>query len=278
VPSEDINVATDAALCRGCSNSFAFSSVVRADTAPLAPLGPSDIPAHCWYHDDGVETRIGASTRSPLMALGLLVFMLVWNGLMFGFVTAAAAATIYHFGGTPPAWFPQTPIGSGQGFGGSLVFQQLFLTPFILVGLGLPVAIVLTLFGITEARRHQDQLTLFVGVGEIGRTRRVEVSTITRIHLGPSRWQNEGRARLALIIETRNDTLHFGSWLPAARQASCSMHSSGFERRRPDASAPHLRTASCWPVRCGHALGQDLMHPHGGRWFQPGSLKPSRRS
>lgn len=135
LPSADINVATDVALCRACGQTFKLSKL--QDAAALATVNLDDPPAGCWVRDDGDGVRIGASTRSASSFFGLTFFAAFWNSIVGVFVAITLASTLSHLGVALPKWFP-APNQGGMPLGtGMTAFMWLFLTPFILVGLGL---------------------------------------------------------------------------------------------------------------------------------------------
>ena len=75
---DDVNVATDIALCRRCGKSFPFSQVIRhaATTGPdlAAP------PEGAWLENTGYQIRVGATTRS-WTAFIVIPFTCAWSGM-----------------------------------------------------------------------------------------------------------------------------------------------------------------------------------------------------
>src|SRR5687768_13226465 len=97
IRAEDINVATDIALCRACNTPHKFSELVsRLDLEQGVDIHTP--PAGAWYLSSPLETVIGATHRSSGAALGLLAISLFWNGIVSVFVLLATAGTLSHLG------------------------------------------------------------------------------------------------------------------------------------------------------------------------------------
>jgi len=193
IPPDDINIARDTALCRACSALTAVSSVVHGQTQPAGVFDPQTPPSGAWCRDDGIETVIGATTRSP-MALFLVPFMLVWSGFSLGGIYGRQLVT------------------------GKLdLVSSLFGIPFLLGSVVLGGLTLLCVCGKAEVRLRQDEGTIFVGVGTLGWKRRFNVSGVQAIREDWAGWSSNRRPRRAIILEGAT-RISFGSMLNEPRR------------------------------------------------------------
>ena len=170
IASTDINVASDVAFCRSCNYSASLSGLTRGLIHdPNVDLG--NPPPGAWYRDNGTEKVIGASGRSIKSAIGMLFVTLVWNGVLSIFVLLVLVATLKHLGKPIPAWMPAFMAKSGGDISKIMsACMWLFLTPFMLIGIALPFAVLNYLFGHTEVRMTDTKGSVFRGIGFFGRT------------------------------------------------------------------------------------------------------------
>jgi hypothetical protein len=77
IAADDINVATDIALCRRCGKTFSFSELVGG--SPGAAVDLTTPPSGAWFEQLGDGFRVGATTRS-WTALFVIPFTCVWSG------------------------------------------------------------------------------------------------------------------------------------------------------------------------------------------------------
>lgn len=179
-------------------------------------------PQGTWYATDTLCTVIGASHRAWGKALGLLGIALFWNGIVSVFVLVALSGTLNHFGVIAPEWFP-APKMNDQVMGlGMLLFLWLFLTPFIVIGSGMIIALVSTLGGRTEVRIQQGMGRVYVGVGSLGWTRRFDPAQVGRVEIGQRTWRNsdgDSGSQTEIHLELAGGKkLKFGSLLKEERQ------------------------------------------------------------
>lgn len=187
-------------------------------------------PEGAWYRDDGMELTIGASHRSVGGAVGTLLMSLFWNGIVSVFVCFAIAGTIAQLGFKAPSWFP-APVMNGKAMSlGMVIFLWLFLTPFILIGLAMLSAFVMSVAGRVEVTVRDAEGTLFSGVGRFGRRQKFDASSIAFVAIQSDRWRdNDGdrHQRTRIVLDTSanalaspnsSGTIRFGSGLPEARR------------------------------------------------------------
>jgi len=218
IPGDDVNVATDVAFCRSCNQTYKLSKL--QDAAALAAVNVDDPPAGCWVRDDGDGVRIGASTRSASSFFGLTFFAAFWNSIVGVFVAITLASTLSHLGVTLPAWVPSPNQGGAPLGTGMTAFMWLFLTPFILVGLGLVAAAVMALVGRCEVRISRGEVQVFTGVGRCGWTRRINESDVRDVRYENFDWRDsdgDRRTRRNVLIETTEKTVKVGAGMPEGR-------------------------------------------------------------
>jgi hypothetical protein len=217
IPSDDINVANDVAYCRPCNLAFKLSELTR--NAELdANLKLNNPPPGAWYFQDGMSTIVGATNRSWGAVLGILVFGLFWNSIVSIFVLLAISSTMQLLHLPIPHWFPAPKMdGSPMGSGGT-IFLWLFLTPFIVIGLSMIGTFFFLLVGKTEVRIHNDQGTVFTGVGSVGLRRRFNPKAIKETRILNDEYNN-GQPKVRIVLETREGKLiKFGTMLREDRK------------------------------------------------------------
>lgn len=218
IPADDVNVGTDVAFCRSCNQTYKLSTL--QDAAALAAVNLDVPPAGCWVRDDGDGVLIGASTRSVSSFFGLAFFAAFWNSIVGVFVAVTLASTLYHLGVTLPTWVP-TPNQGGMPLGtGMTAFMWLFLTPFILIGLGILAAALMALAGRCEVRISRGEVRVFTGIGRLGWTRRINESDVRDVRYENFDWRDsdgDRRTRRNVLIETTEKTVKVGAGMPEGR-------------------------------------------------------------
>ncbi len=177
IPPADFNIATDVAFCRACNKTIAISEVVRGFTKQPVAAGPAAPTSGTWFHDDGVETRIGASTRSPV-AFFVVPFAAIWSGFSLGLI-----------------------YGSQITSGKFNVVYSLFGIPFLLASLVIWSMALMLIAGKIEVRLRSGEGVIFTGMGPIGRTKRFSVSEITTIREDWSGLRTNRQPRKMIILE-----------------------------------------------------------------------------
>ena len=194
IPLEDINVSTDIALCRACSDSFRFSDLISGGSGPAPSL--SSPPSGAWFDQtpDGFST--GATTRS-WMAAFLIPFTCVWAG--------GSLSGIYG-----------TQFVSGR----FNLATSLFGIPFLLGSVALISMCAMMAAGRTSVTKTGDQLLIFTGVGPVGWTRYyswADFCTVSEdVNLANFRMNWPGAGRTLALTGKRKIT--FGSMWNADRR------------------------------------------------------------
>jgi len=165
IPLEDVNVATDIALCRRCSQTWSFAELV--DDERTGNFNLKSPPRGTWFRENpptGFE--VGVSTRSGL-AFFLVPFMCIWSGFSLGGIYGSQ-------------------IAKGQFNPG----MSLFGIPFLIGTLFLGGTAAMAICGKVTVSVDRDNGVIFTGVGPIGWRRRFnwrKVSAIRRTEKSGSR-------------------------------------------------------------------------------------------
>jgi hypothetical protein len=102
------------------------------------------------------------------------------------------------------------------------IFLWVFLTPFIVIGLGMLLSFLSCLGGRTEIQIQANQGLLFTGIGPLGWRKRFSTSDVRDVRIEEKRWRdnNGGSHRNSqIIIETAQKPIKFGSMLSQERRA-----------------------------------------------------------
>ncbi len=195
IPAERIDLSKDAARCPACDTTSKVSLMIRGlnSAPPATPVNPASPPPGAWYRDDGVETVIGATTRSGI-AVFLVPFVVVWTCALVGGV----------FG---------SQIASGK-FDAMTSLVGVFLA---IAGTIIGSFAVMTVCGRVEVRIRQGTGEVFVGVGVIGWRRRFDASGVRTIREDWAGWSSGKRPRKAIFVEGVERVV-FGSMLNEGRR------------------------------------------------------------
>ena len=183
IPPEDVNVAKDVAYCRRCSEAHAMSELVAdgADEADLTDVDLRNPPASVYYDDLGFDKKITVKHRSLVAAIPLTAMALFWNGIVSVFVVFNLLNTLDLLGvEVSGVQFINSDDVMGWGM---VLFMWLFLTPFIVIGVSLVLALLMSLFGKTEIHIGKDEGVVFWGFGFVGRRRRFDPQLIESVRI-----------------------------------------------------------------------------------------------
>ncbi len=192
IPIDDINVSTDIALCRTCGKTFSFSEFVRGSTTGGPDL--SSPPRGAWFEQFSQGFRVGASARS-WMAVFLVPFTCVWAGF--------ALSSIYG-----------KQIKSGH----LDPFASLFGLPFLIGSCFLIGMCAMTLAGKVEISQIEDRLTIFIGVGLLGWSRRFLWSDFTSVREDSRLSGFNFNGRGSIIVLEGKRRVAFGTMLSEERR------------------------------------------------------------
>lgn len=222
IPAEDINVAQDVAFCRWCNIAYVLSELAH-EGSEAPEVDVSRPPAGASVRNDGAWRVIHATHRSLGSAAGLLFFCLFWNGIVSVFVLLALASTLQHLGVQLPEWFPAMDMKRNHLPLGMTIFLWIFLTPFIVVGVGMFLAFLSALLGYTEVRLRSTEGVIYSGIGPFKWPRRFSPAEVKKIKLAEeSSTTSKGGTRTSktIVLELeQGKTIKFGSALNDERRA-----------------------------------------------------------
>jgi hypothetical protein len=192
IATDDVNVATDIALCRRCEKTFGLSQLINQSTASGPDLAAP--PPGAWFEQTPGGFRVGATTRSAT-AFFLVPFACVWSG--------GSVGSIYG-----------KQITSGQFDLGDSAFG----VPFLLGTFALIGACAMMIAGKVEVTAREDRLSVFTGVGLLGWTRSHPLSDFTfiREEIGGRGFNRRGQGTVIVMEGKRR--LTFGSMLSDNRR------------------------------------------------------------
>ncbi|HEY1172088.1 MAG TPA: hypothetical protein VGH19_12010 [Verrucomicrobiae bacterium] len=219
IPAEDINVVKDVAYCRSCNLASDLSVLVHGISEPAVVVDLQNPPKGAWYRREVGLTVIGATHRSWGAAVATLAFGLFWNGVVSVFVMLALLSTLKLLGVPLPSWVPKM---DGEQLGwGMTIFLWLFLTPFIVVGLGMIGAFLSSIGGKTEVRVEMSDGLVFVGVGSVGWKKRFNLREVKGVRVINNSWTDsdgDRRKKTGIVIELHDGKeIEFGSVLTKER-------------------------------------------------------------
>jgi hypothetical protein len=196
LPSADINVSVDTALCRRCGASFRFSELVQPYGATVFDV--SNPPLGASFNTTAGGFITGATTRSS-QAWFLVPFMLVWSG--------------FSLGGLYGSQFQAGRFDLGQ---------SLFGIPFVLGTMLFGSQAIMTACGRIAVARSGDEGTVFEGVGPFGWTRRFRWSDLESVTEGEASYGPRGGPNYRVITlsfrSRERPSLQFGTLLSEERR------------------------------------------------------------
>jgi hypothetical protein len=194
IATDDINVASDIALCRACGKSMPFSSLASIPGADAVDL--TRPPKGVSLEDDVFYGKVlGYRKRSP-MVFFLIPFMLVWSGISLGGIYGSQIAS----GEFDPA-------------------ASLFGIPFLIGTVVMLVFIVFMLFGRTRIWFHRGICHIFMGVGKLGWTRRHECTPETQVAIRMSNVRVNNQPKPGIELKTGERKTMFGTMWSEDAQA-----------------------------------------------------------
>lgn len=197
LPSADINVAADTALCRACGSTYKFSELVSGGS--FLSFDPAHPPEGTAFRQDADGIRVSATARSA-EAWFLVPFMCVWSGFsLSGIYGTQIRKGIFDLG------------------------SSLFGIPFLLGTLSLGAYAAMRVGGRVTVAWKGDECSVYTGVGPIGWMRRFRWSTVQQITEDDAAYGPRGGAKYRLIrIDALNGphvrSIKFGTLLSTERR------------------------------------------------------------
>jgi hypothetical protein len=187
IAMDDVNVSTDIALCRGCGETFSLSAIVGGAGIDGPDLNAP--PSGAWFEQLSRGFRVGASTRS-WMALFLVPFTCVWAGMSLSGIYGKQI-TSRHFD----------------------PFSSLFGLPFLVGSIALVSMCAMTVAGKVELLQSEDRLSVFIGVGPLGWSRKFQWSDFSSAREDSRRtgfrWNGQGQA---IVLEGKRRVALGSMW------------------------------------------------------------------
>lgn len=186
IAAEDVNVATDLALCRSCGRTSSFALVAAGSEISLDCLDTPPKGIRTMRNSRG-DRKIVYRRVSPVL-LFLVPFTAVWSG--------GSIMGIY---------------GSQFSKGTFDLAQSLFGLPFLLGTIVLLSVIAYCAFGKWQVVLQKGVGTVFVGVGSLGWTRRFEYNHETRVGLRMTSVEVNNVPQRGICVRTGDSEFVFGS-------------------------------------------------------------------
>ena len=171
---EDVNMATDMALCRACNKISRFSELVQEER-------DEEILDSIPRRMSVTKTARGLEVtyRKPKGAVFfLLLFALIWNAITYAAIFVMMGKMAHES-----------------------LFGQLFLIPFVLVGFGTFLGAVYVLFGRMTLTLSPGTGELFRGVGSLGRRQQFLLAKDSRISIEASNIQQNNKVLNKIVVE-----------------------------------------------------------------------------
>ncbi|NJM56065.1 MAG: hypothetical protein HC841_09390 [Verrucomicrobiae bacterium] len=278
IPAAEVNVANDVAFCRRCNLAYKLSELI-AGNALIANVDLTRPPAGAWCRITGSGAVVGATHRSLGTAMGLLFFALFWNGIVSVFVLLVTSATLHHLSVPVPDWFPAPKMKSGDMSVGMTMFLWIFLTPFIVIGVGMIGAFLSAIAGRTEVEIHEMHSVLFTGIGPLGWRRRFPTETAKDVRIDNRLWNDSDgnhRSNSTIFIELSDGkTIKLGSMLSEDRRKFVAAALRKTSRSQNAIGLPRLALRACRPGRGSRGIWETR---HFQRPFARSLLTCSTRS
>lgn len=183
---DDVNIASDLALCRSCGKTSPFSVVSGA--AELSQVTQDDVPKGVTVTQALTGGTEITYRRISKVVFFLIPFMMMWSG------------------------FSLSGIYGRQIVRGQFdLSQSLFGLPFLLGTIVLLGVVLFLLFGRWRVRMNAGQGEVFAGVGPVGWTRSFRYEPQSHVSLELTNIQRNRVPQKAITVRTGNDEIRFGT-------------------------------------------------------------------
>jgi hypothetical protein len=185
---DDMNVATDLALCRACGRTSAFSVVCGASEISQDCLDkpPRHIRVLRGFND---ETTVTYRRISPFL-LFLIPFMAIWSGVTLGGTFAKQIRD-----------------------GAFNLAETLAGLPFLLGTVIMLIVVAYLTFGKWVVELNRGNGSVFVGVGPLGWTRRFSYNRATIVSLKMTDATVNNRPQKGILVRTDENDFVFGAFI-----------------------------------------------------------------
>ena len=191
IDADDVNVATDVAVCRECNEVFVLS--LLRDGGASEPLVDLDAPpSGTWCRATLEGFEVGASTRHPI-ALFLVPLMIFVSGGSLGM------------------------YGSQIASGEFDLFMSLFGIPLLLISVIFWTFALMAVCGKVRVTVDGNRGEVFTGLGSVGRRRRFAWSEVATVKERPLDSHYPGSSGWAICLEGKR-RIRFGTGLRKDRR------------------------------------------------------------
>lgn len=186
---DDVNVATDIALCRACGKTSSFADIIGVAEIPSDVLQQQ--PKYVQMTNDLHDGTVISYKKLSAILLFLVPFTALWSGgSMWGIYGRQFSNGTFNLG------------------------QSLFGLPF-LIGTIILVSIIITLlFGSWKITLLNGQGTVFFGAGPLGWTRRFTYNRDTLIGLRSTSVKVNNVPQKGILVQNGDVEFTFGSLFP----------------------------------------------------------------
>jgi len=210
---EDVNVATDIALCRACGKTSSFADII--DAAEISPDALQHPPRHVQLTNDLQNGTVITYKKLSALLLFFIPFTAIWSGgSMWGIYGQQISRGTFDLG------------------------KSLFGIPFLIGTLILVSLILSMLFGAWKITLHNGQGRVFFGMGPLGWTRRFTYNRDTQVGLRTSSVRVNNVQQKGILIQNGEAELIFGTLFPEPAK-----HYIAAAIKKEIESAPLSRTA-----------------------------------
>ncbi len=217
VTADAMNISEGVALCPQCGSLFKLSELNASGLSAAEII--ANPPVGCTLVREDQQIKLVCALRSFTGFFGVALFALFWNGIVSLFAIHALGGLYANLIGPLPKWFPA--IGAKEGVpemnGGPMdlgmtLFLCVFLTPFVMVGVGVATVALTILFGKTVVVISEFESYVATGIGWFRLKRRFDPLKVEHVRITSSAWksQEDNRQCIELIAD---NTIKFGSML-----------------------------------------------------------------
>jgi hypothetical protein len=186
---DDVNVANDIALCRGCGKTMPFSSIAGIPGVENVDLGKP--PKGVRFDPGTLHGKTVYFKKISPMVFFLIPFTAVWSGV--------SMVGIYG-----------SQIQKGEFDPGA----SLFGLPFLIGTFVLVSSIAFLLFGRWRFSFNQGVLEVAMELGPLSWKRRIACDKGARVSIRQSSWKKNNQVQYHIQVDSGGDTLKCASTLP----------------------------------------------------------------
>ncbi len=223
IPNKNINVQEGVALCTACRRVTRLHEIAQSEediqTESVATATP---PCGCSVEQTGWGEHISCTLRELSFVGFLFLWSVLWNGITSIAVYKAVVTTYQQF--TTPAggqdgsaaqpdtaWIGSFPFG--------LLGIWIVLTPFMIIGAGSFLAMLLFAFGSTKVRLEPDAGWVSTGVGPIRRLRHFDPRQVMSVRVETPEPSENSKPVPSIVLKTsQGQKVRLGRMLPTERR------------------------------------------------------------